>query len=297
MLQDRSAVIDFGVLPPTPGMIAGGVYQQPARAEAFARTCGFEPPAGLRSMSVDALIADMDEAGVSTAVIRGRQQAASLDGAVVSEPFAPSSLSAEESRTLMSERPGRFVAYAGVNEGMLDDPAKALDPVLSDERFRGVMLSPGYFKRPLYADDPRLSVLYDYCRTRALPTMINFGGNSGPDLSYTNPEIIDRVAARFPDLPLVVHHGGWPWVTQILHVAFRRTNVYLAPDQHLYGFPGWRDYVEAGNGFLRDRLLYASYYPFLPIPSSAERFRTMFDEEVHARLLHDNAQHLLSLRS
>ena len=34
-------------------------------------------------------------------------------------------------------------------------------------------------------------------------------------------------------MKIVVSHGGWPWVHQMLHIAFRRPNVYLSPDQYL----------------------------------------------------------------
>ena len=59
------------------------------------------------------------------------------------------------------------------------------------------------------------------------------GGNGGPDLSYSDPVHVDRVAADFPALPIVVSHGGWPWVHQILHVAYRRQNVHVSPDMYL----------------------------------------------------------------
>ena len=57
-------------------------------------------------------------------------------------------------------------------------------------------------------------------------------------------------SADFPDLRIVVSHGNWPWVSEILHVAFRRPNVYLSPDMYLYNMPGMDDYLRAANGFL-----------------------------------------------
>ena len=41
---------------------------------------------------------------------------------------------------------------------------------------------------------------------------------------------VDRLAARHPKLQIVSAHGSWPWVNEILGVAYRRTNVWVSPD-------------------------------------------------------------------
>jgi predicted TIM-barrel fold metal-dependent hydrolase len=122
------------------------------------------------------------------------------------------------------------------------------------------------------------------------------GGNGGPDLSYSNPVHVDRVAADFPSLRIVVSHGGWPWVHQILHVAYRRANVYVSPDMYLSNMAGMDDYVKALNGFLQDRFVYASSYPLSPIKQYADWFRSLpIDEAVLPKVLYENAAQLLGL--
>ena len=77
---------------------------------------------------------------------------------------------------------------------------------------------------------------------------------------------LDRVARDFPTLKIISAHGNWPWVSQIIHVCYRRPNIYLSPDMYMHGnFPGAQDYLNALNGFLADRFLYASAYPFLSV--------------------------------
>ena len=66
-------------------------------------------------------------------------------------------------------------------------------------------------------------------------------------MSYTNPVQIDHVAADFPSARFIISHGGWPWVQEVLHVAFRRPNIYISPDMYLFNMPGWQDYVTACN--------------------------------------------------
>jgi predicted TIM-barrel fold metal-dependent hydrolase len=122
------------------------------------------------------------------------------------------------------------------------------------------------------------------------------GGNAGPDLSYSFPVHFDRVAGDFPQLKLVVSHGGWPWVSEILHVAFRRSNVYVSPDMYLHEAPGWEEYLKAANGFLADRFLYASCYPLAPVKEYAEWFlRLPLKPETRERALWKNAAELLGL--
>ena len=105
-------------------------------------------------------------------------------------------------------------------------------------------------------------------RRASLPFILSAGGNIGPDCSYTLPVCLDRVARDFPKLNMVVAHGGWPWITAILHVAFRRGNVYVSPDMYEL-MPGNEAYAAAMNSYLSERYVYASSYPFVPLRGSS----------------------------
>ena len=134
------------------------------------------------------------------------------------------------------------------------------------------------------------------CEDAAIPVIIMAGGSAGPDLSYTQPDHLDRVAADFPNLNIVVSHGGWPWVHQVLHIAFRRSNIYLSPDQYLAQLPGMDDYIKAADGFLADRFLFASSYPFTPVKDYAAWFkRLQIRPESMEKVLYRNAARLLRL--
>ena len=122
------------------------------------------------------------------------------------------------------------------------------------------------------------------------------GGNAGPDLNYTHPALIDRILADFPTLKVVCSHGNWPWVTEILHVAFRRSNIYVSPDMYLPNMPGMDDYVKAADGFLADRFIYASSFPFCPIKDYAEWFLKLpIRSASMEKIVYKNAVRLLKL--
>ena len=76
----------------------------------------------------------------------------------------------------------------------------------------------------------------------------------------------------------------------MLHVAYRRQNVYVSPDQYLCNMPGMNDYLIGANGFLADRFLYASSYPFISVKGYAEWFRTLpIRPELLDRIMYGNA--------
>lgn len=161
---------------------------------------------------------------------------------------------------------------------------------------KGINLEPGAYPQPLYADDRRLYPIYAYCEDKKIPVTMMVGGSAGPDLSYTYPVHVDRVAADFPDLKIALTHGAWPWVHEILHVAFRRQNIYLSPDQYLCGMPGSKDYLNAANSYLADRFLYASSYPFIGVREYAEWFRKQpIKPELLDGILYGNAARFLGL--
>ena len=59
--------------------------------------------------------------------------------------------------------------------------------------------------------------------------MVMQAGASGGRLPSEcgKPIGIDRPAIYFPDVPFVLSHTGWPWVSEALAMALKFSNVYL----------------------------------------------------------------------
>ena len=276
-------VIDFRLRPPLRGFLDMIMYANPERTARATRMHGFEPAPSATQRSIDLLIAEMDAAGVTTGVVVGR----------VAGRFG--SVSNEDVQAICEAYPGRFVGIASIDPASRKKAVVAIDDAAA-RGFRAINIEPASYAEAMLADDRRLYPIYAHCEDRGLPVLIMAGGSAGPDLSYTVPVHLDRVAADFPDLKIVVTHGGWPWVHEMLHIAYRRPNVYLSPDQYLAGMPGMRDWIDAANGFLADRFLYGSSYPFTPVKEYAAWFRGLpFRPEVMDRLMYRNAAGLLGL--
>ncbi|RTL63034.1 MAG: amidohydrolase [Hyphomicrobiales bacterium] len=254
--------VDFRIRPPFKSFLKTAMYAGAARRDGITRKVGFEPSPAAMGQSLPLLISEMDAAGVDKGVVVGRVSGAlgNVDNADILEVCAL--------------HPGRFVPIAGI----APLPRKAA--ILEAERllglgFKGLSIEPGGLPEPLHYDDRRLYPFYAFCEDRNVPLVIMGGGNAGPDISFTAPEHIDRVLADFPELKIVSAHGHWPWGTQILHVAFRRPNLFLAPDYLMANMPGMDDYVRACDSFLADQFLFASAFPFAPVAGYAAWFRAL----------------------
>lgn len=277
------AVIDFRLRPPVKGFLEMVMYAKAERRDGITRQHGMEPAASAQAQSMDMLLAEMDAAGVTCGVVMGRYSG--LYGSVSNSDVA----------AIVRTWPGRFVGVGSIDPSERGRALGQIDEAL-ELGLKGINLEPGAYPQPLYADDRRLYPIYACCEDRNIPVTIMAGGSAGPDLSYTDPAHIDRVAADFPGLRLAITHGAWPWVSEILHVAFRRPNVYLSPDQYLCNMPGMEDYIQAANGFLAERFLYASSYPFIGVKQYADWFRALpIRPELLPQLMYGNAARFLGI--
>lgn len=276
-------IVDFRLRPPVGGFLDTLMYSAGERRDGFTRTVGFEPSPAAQQQSMELLLQEMDAAGVHKGVVVGR-----LAGTLGSVPNA-------DVQRIVAEHPGRFIGAASIDPTSRQGACATIDQALRDG-FKLINIEPGSYPVPMYADDRRLYPIYAHCEDVGVPVIMMVGGTAGPDLSYSDPIRTDRVLADFPQLKVVVAHGGWPWVNEILHIAFRRTNLYLSPDMYFSRMPGWEEYVKAADSFLADRMLYASSFPFCPVKDYKTWFeRLPIKPENLAKVMGGNACRLLGL--
>jgi predicted TIM-barrel fold metal-dependent hydrolase len=276
-------IIDFRLRPPFGAYLQMAVYADAERRDRITRIHGFEPAESALAKSLPKLIEEMDDAGVTMGVVIGRcsGRLGSIDNSEILE--------------FVREHPKRFIGVASVDPTSRRAACDQISQAVKNG-FRAINIEPGSYPLPMLVDDRRLYPIYAQCEDLDIPVIIMTGGSAGPDLSYTMPVHFDRVAADFPQLKLVVSHGGWPWVHEMIHIAFRRPNVYLSPDQYLAQLPGSDDYVRAADGFLADRFLYGSSYPFTPVKGYADWFRKLpIRPESMEKVLYRNAAKLLRI--
>lgn len=275
-------IIDFRIRPPFKGFLDTVMYSQPERRDRFTRQLGLEPSAAANEKSSDLLIKEMDEAGIDVGVVVGRESGflGSVSNADVME--------------FVRAYPGRFIGVASLG---LADRKKAVSEIDAAMAvgFKAINVEPGAQVVPMETDDRRLYPIYAHCEDKSVPVIMLAGGNAGPDIGYTLPVALDRVLADFPKLKITVAHGGWPWVHQVLHIAFRRPNLYLSPDMYLVNMPGMNDYLKAADGFLAERFIYGSSFPLCPAKGYLDWFNTLpIKPENKERIMSRNALEFLN---
>lgn len=276
-------IIDFRLRPPVGGFLNTLMYSAGARRDGFTRTVGFTPSPAAQQQSMDLLLGEMEAAGVDAGVVVGR-----LAGVLGSVPN-------EDVRQIVAAHPGRFIGAASIDPTDRRRACRTIDQALADG-FRLINIEPGSYPVPMHADDRRLYPIYGHCEDVGVPVIMMVGGTAGPDLSYSDPIRTDRVLADFPTLNVVVAHGGWPWVNEILHLGFRRQNLWLSPDMYFSRMPGWEEYVKAADGFLSDRMLYASSFPLCPVREYKSWFESLpIREENLRKIMGGNACRLLGI--
>lgn len=260
------------------------LYWDKERVAQMGRDIGFEPAPSYTSESFDLCIAEMDEAGIATGVVTGRLAGERL-GRVENSAIVD----------LVRDHHGRFLGMGGIDLDNLAAAKLQIEDAINNPHLCGAVFESGCAANPRYCDDPEFTSLFGACEDAGLPVLLMAGGNAGPDLSYSNPVPVDRLAARHPKLQIVAAHGSWPWVNEILGVAYRRKNVWVSPDMYIF-LPGGHLYIEAANTYLQDRFLFGTAYPALPFKPTVDRFLGLpLRDVVRPKLLYENARRLLGI--
>lgn len=245
---------------------------------------GVDPPKSLLERSVPLALDEMEQAGITQALVVGRR---------AHPPFE--SVPNEDVIGFVEEHGDSFWAAPTLEPADRRTALEEIDDLCAHPQVRALHLEPGWSATPMYADDPSLYPIYARIAEVGIPLIVSAGGTIGPDYSYVDPVHLHRVAKEFPELTLVVGHGGWPYVNQAIALAYDCKNVYLSPDMYLNvpNMCGSLEYVRAANYFLADRLLFGTAYPARPMVESIEHFhRLPFDEGVKSRVLYENAARL-----
>ncbi|HYT04942.1 MAG TPA: amidohydrolase family protein [Gemmatimonadales bacterium] len=128
--------------------------------------------------------------------------------------------------------PERLLPYGGVHPRFTRDAAGDVDRLI-DLGIRLVKIHPPHqgFSANAYTDGlEALGTIYRRCEERALPVMIHTGTSIFPGArsKYGNPMELDDVAIDFPDLRIVMAHGGRPlYMEEAFFVLRRHKQVWL----------------------------------------------------------------------
>lgn len=186
----------------------------------------------------------------------------------------------------------RFVPFGAVNPEVHADPAAEFERQLR-LGVRGLKL---HGVHGLFAvNDRRLYPLYELCRDRRLPVMMHAGTSVFPrtKLKHADPYLYDEVAADFPEMTLILCHGGrgfWYQLAEFMLIRHPRVYIDISglPPQNLR-----RYYPKLEQ--LQEKFLFGSDFPGVPgLRRNVEKLAALgLSRGVLENICRENARRLL----
>lgn len=202
------------------------------------------------NISLTGMLRQMSDAGIDYAVVL--PEYAPLTHGTITNKFVAEFCSGSE----------RLVPFCSINPHLVRHPGRELVRLVDRYGFKGVKLIPTY--NHFYANEARLYPLYGEAQRRALPVLVHTGSSvfRGAKLKYGDPLILDEVAVDFPDLKIVMAHGGRGfWYDRASFLCRLHENVYidltgLPPSNYLKYYPELEK--------IADKLVFGSDWPTTP---------------------------------
>ena len=133
-----------------------------------------------------------------------------------------------------SEDPKRLLAFGGIHPWLTKDPEGDVERLASQHELRGIKIHPPHqlFAPNAYVDGkmPNLWRIYRAAERVHLPIMFHTGTSVFPGArsKFGDPMALDDVATDFPDLTILMAHGGRPlWCDTAFYLLRAHENVYL----------------------------------------------------------------------
>lgn len=160
--------------------------------------------------------------------------------------------------------PQRFSLYfMGLDPGRNDIMSKMVEKEVRERNFSGVNIQSWATRLPI--THRSWGSVYAKCQELGIPVAIHTSINFALDrpIGLGRPLHISEIAAEFPDLIIIANHAGWPWVTEMVGVAWKHPNVYIeigaqSPKYIGRSGTGWEPLVTYGNSILQDKVLFAT---------------------------------------
>ena len=227
----------------------------------------------------------LDDAGVDYAVVLA-------ETAVITSAVIPN----DHVQQFTAASNGRLIPFCTFNPFMVLNPAAELDRAVRQDGFRGLKLYPTY--EYFYPNQPLLYPLYAKAQELGIPVMAHTGSSvfAGSRLKYGDPLFWDDVAVDFPELTIIMCHGGrMLWYDRAATLVRLHKNVYFdisgLPPKRLLDY--WPDLER-----LADKVLFGTDWPGANIAANLKAFQDIaLSEEAKQKILWANGSRILGLKS
>lgn len=194
--------------------------------------------------------------------------------------------------------PARLIAFGSVHPRLVADAGAEVDR-LARLGIRGLKVHPSH---QLFAPNEyrsglvALAALYERAQANGLPVMVHTGTSVFPGARnlFAQPLLTDDLGVDFPDLTVILAHGGRPlWMEEAFFLVRRFRNFYMdisgiPPRKLLEYFPRLEE--------ITDKVLWGTDWPGPGVPeirANLETFRALpLAPETQRKILYDNAAQL-----
>lgn len=235
--------------------------------------------------SGDELMGAMDDAGVDLGIVTGPLSA---------DRGEAGGIAAEDLFALADEHPDRLRVSVAVDKPHRPtDNVRRLRELADVDHLVMARVTPLTSQLPL--NDRRFYPVYAACEEAGLPVSINVGV-PGPRVrsSSQDPVLLEDVLIDFPDLVVVGAHMGHPYEALLVQYMLKWPNLYLSNSAYLAKYMDRRliRFMDSSRG--RDRLIFASDHPVLPVRRAIDSARELpLSEEAMTSFLGGNAERVL----
>jgi predicted TIM-barrel fold metal-dependent hydrolase len=212
-------------------------------------------------------------------------------------------LSSEDIATQAAEHADVLVPFGSVDPHQGDEAVRRARRLVLEYGVRGFKFHPSL--QGFSPDEPVFRPLWAALEELGVPALFHTGqngigaglpGGRGIKLRYSNPILLDDVAADFPGLTVILAHPSVPWQAEAISMATHKANVYI-------DLSGWRpkycpaELVRAAGGMLTRKVLFGSDYPLITPERWIEDFEQLgIDTALWGGILKENVAGLLGLR-
>ncbi|OPY12307.1 amidohydrolase family protein [Syntrophus buswellii] len=187
----------------------------------------------------------------------------------------------------LSRRYDRVIPVAGVSVEIGIRHALRDISKYKEQGIAAIQVTPHIHKRDVH--DRHMYPVYGLCELMKIPVIVHGSVHfwRGSYMWHGQPQYIDEVAVDFPELKMIVSHGGNGFGPPMLAVAQRHPNIYLefSALNPIYMAP---EFLYAANSYLRGKCLFGTDYPLVDFEVAVQRWKKVLQERTQELFFHQN---------
>jgi len=191
----------------------------------------------------------------------------------------------------VAQYPDRFFGLVGIDPYTGMDGVRALEYAVKELGFIGAHIYPHWFELP--PNHAKYYPFYTKCIELGIPVQMQVGqsliySKEQRCRSVGRPIYLDDIACDLPELKLIGSHVGIPWHDEMIAMAWKHENVFIATDAHSPRY--WPEsVVKYLNSYGQDKVIFGTDFPVLRFERTVQEIDALgLKPEVRRKFMRDN---------